>query len=204
MRHLSHKMKKKAKSGRAEQKAKTKVKILKATKALLQLEKPITLEDIALEAHISRATIYRYYSNIDLLITEATLEIHHKSPEAIFKESKGKALDEQLLDIQEQYNQFAAKNETVFRRYLSAVLSESLSNKEKIRGARRIKTLEKVLGEANSEISAEDRVKLKNVGALLMGIDALVVCKDVCGLNNQETNDTLKWAMQMILKGIKS
>ena len=135
-------------NGRINQKAKTKSRILDETKKLLQKETPITLEDVALKSNISRATIYRYYSNVDLLIMEASLEISHKSPDEFYEDVKGKTLAEGLLYIQEHYNNFAQQNEITFRRYLSAVLSESISTKEKLRGSRRVKTMNKFLNES--------------------------------------------------------
>lgn len=191
-------------TGRIEQKTKTKSKILHVAKKLLQKETSITLEDVANQANISRATIYRYYSNVDILTMEASLEIYHKSTDKFFDEVKEKSFEDRILYIQEQYNNFAQQNETVFRRYLSAVLTESISTKEKLRSARRVKTLKKVLKPFESEIDGTSLNHLINSASILMGIDALVVCKDVCDLNNQEADETLQWALKMILKGIKN
>jgi AcrR family transcriptional regulator len=204
MRHLSHMKKETPKLGRAEQKAKTRTRILDEARGLLQKEKDITLEEVAEKAGISRATIYRYYSNVDLLTMEASLEIYHKTPEELYEEVKEKSLEERLLYIQKHYNNFAQENETVFRRYLSAVLAESISSKEKLRGARRLKSLNKALQSFEKDFEKNDLEKLKNSAAVLMGIDALVVCKDVCDLDNQKANDTLAWALEMILKGMKA
>ena len=191
-------------TGRIEQKVKTKSRILNATKELLKKETSITLENVANEANISRATIYRYYSNIDLLIMEASLEIYHKSPDELYEEVKNKTLEDQILYIQEQYNNLAQHNEAVFRRYLSAALTESISNKEKLRGGRRVKTLDKVLKPYEGNMDGTTLNNLKNTASILMGIDALVVCKDVCDLDNEEASETLQWALKMILKGILS
>ena len=64
--------------------------------------------------------------------------------------------------------------------------------------------MNKFLKSFEDEIDSGSLSKLKNTASILMGIDALVVCKDVCDLDNQEANETLKWALKMILKGIKS
>jgi AcrR family transcriptional regulator len=167
---------------------------------LLQKEKDITLEEIAEKAGISRATIYRYYSNVDLLTMEASLKNYHKTPEEFYEAVKAKSLEERLLYIQKHYNYFAQENETVFRRYLSAVLVESFSSKEKLRGARRLKSLDKALQSFEKDLDKDDLEKLKNSASVLMGIAALVVCKDDCALDNKEANETLAWALEMILK----
>ena len=52
-------------------------------------------------------------------------------------------------------------------------------------------------------MSKSDLNRLINIATLLMGIDALLVCKDVCGLDNTESDDLLEWALDLILEGIR-
>jgi AcrR family transcriptional regulator len=192
----------KIQKGRVKQKRQTRSEILNAAKALMQEEKKITLEDVAKKANISRATMYRYFSTIDLLFTEASLDIRHKSSDQIFEEVKEMRFDERIFYIQKHYNELAQKNEIGFRRYLSAVLSESIVSKEKLRGARRMKSLNKALEPYKGKFSKANYERLISISSVLMGIDALIICKDVCNLDNKETDDTLKWALEMILKGL--
>ena len=97
----------------------------------------------------------------------------------------------------------AMKYEIGFRRYLSAVLSESVISKKQLRGARRVKSLNKVLEPYEEKLSKDTIKKLISVSSILMGIDSIIVCKDICKLSNNETENTLKWAIEMILKGIE-
>jgi len=189
-------------NGRVKQKLQTRLEILDAAKVLMQEKKKVTLEDVAKKANISRATMYRYFSNIDLLFTEATLNIHHKSSDQIFEEVKDLPFSDRIFYIQKHYNQLAQKNETVFRRYLGAVLSESIVSKEQLRGARRVESLNTALEPFKETLPKDTYKKLITISSVLMGIDSLVICKDVCNLNNKETEDTLKWALEMILKGL--
>lgn len=189
--------------GRVHQKLKTRVSILSAAKRLMKKSEKITLEDVAKEANISRATIYRYFSNIDLLIMEASLDIQHLSADQIKEETNELSLVERILFIQEHYNSLAQKNETGFRRYLSAALTESITNKKKVRGARRVESLKKSLEPFKARLPKEQYERLINIASVLMGIDALIVAKDVCGLNNDESSELLKWGIQMIVKGME-
>jgi DNA-binding transcriptional regulator YbjK len=189
--------------GRAKQKLQTRSEILIAAKGLMQKKERITLEDVAKKANISRATMYRYFSNIDLLFTEASLDIHHKSPDQISEDVKNMDFADRIFYIQKHFNQTAMKNEIGFRRYLSAVLSESVVSKKQLRGARRMKSLNKVLEPYKEKFSKDTIKKLISVSSVLMGIDSIIVCKDICKLNNNETENTLKWAIEMILKGIE-
>ncbi len=190
------------KSGRVNQKLQTRLEILKAAKDLMHEEKKITLEVVAKQANISRATMYRYFSNIDLLIMEASLDFHHKSSDQIFEEVKDLPFEERVLQIQKHYNQLAQENEIVFRRYISAVLSESITSNESLRGARRVTSLKKALEPFKGKLNEDTFNKLINISSVLMGIDPLITSKDVCKLDNTEADETLQWGLKMILKGI--
>lgn len=190
--------------GRINQKFKTRTRILNAAKSLLSKNKPISLEEVAHKAQVSRATIYRYFTNIDLLCTEASLDIHHLSPAELSEKVSGMTLDKRIYFIQNYYNQLAQDHELIFRRYISATLLESRGSKKKVRGARRLDTLNLALQPVKAQLTKKDLERLKNISSILMGIDSLIVAKDVCGLSNEETNETLKWGLEMILKGIAS
>lgn len=189
--------------GRVEQKLQTRTEILKAAKVLMQKRKKITLEDVATQAGISRATIYRYFSNVDLLFTEASLDVYHRSPEELIKEADGQSIEQSILFLQKYYNHLAQKHENGFRRYLSTALSESVSSKKKIRGARRVSALKLALKPFRKQMSAKTIRNLTHISTILMGIDALVVAKDVCGLNNRQTSELLQWGIEMLLRGIE-
>lgn len=188
--------------GRINQKIKTRTRILNAAKSLMSEDKKITLEEVALKAEVARATIYRYFPNIDLLYTEASLDIHFSSPKELFEEVKNMSLDQRLIHIQAYYNRMAQDHELIFRRYLSATLIESLGSNKKIRGARRVEAMSLALASSKNKISKENLDHLKNAATILMGIESVIVAKDVCGLSDEKTNETLKWALEMILKGL--
>ena len=58
--------------------------IAKATDMFLKLGfKSVTMDDIAGEMSISKKTIYKYFENKELLITEGTMMVHQKIHETI-------------------------------------------------------------------------------------------------------------------------
>jgi AcrR family transcriptional regulator len=192
------------KKGRVNQKIKTRTRILNAAKELMSKSKSITLEEVAKKAKVSRATMYRYYPNLELLYTEATVDIHHLSPKVLLKKAAHMPLEERVFFVQDYYNQLAQDHEVSLRRYLSAVLKASITSKKKIRGARRVTALDLILEDYKGDLSNHNFKNLKNIATILMGIDSLVVAKDVCDLTNEEADDTLHWGLEMILKGMSS
>lgn len=189
--------------GRVKQKQKTRIAIIEAAKRLMEKSRKITLEDVAEEAGISRATIYRYFSNVDLLITETSLDIYYRTPHELAQDIAELSLQERVFYLQDYYNKLAQEHEIAFRRYLSTALAESVTSNKKIRGARRVEALKLALAPFKGRMSRKDYVRLINISSVLMGIDALTISKDVCGLDNQETSELLSWALSQILSTIE-
>jgi AcrR family transcriptional regulator len=187
-------------TGRQKQKLKTRDKILSSAQALMEQGVDFTLEDIAKKADISRATIYRYYSRVDVLAAEAVLDLNTKSSEEILEEVRHLELKEAIFAIQDYYNNLTIDYEAGFRKYMSVILNADQS--KKMRGARRKKTLKKLFKEKASHLSSSERENLANLATVLMGIEAFVVTKDVCSLDNNESKKVLTWGMDHVLRSV--
>ena len=192
-------------TGRVKQKKKTREEILTTAQKLLEKGIVFTLEDIANHINMSRATVYRYFSSVDLLCAEATLNVQVKSKEELLEEIEDLSPEESLLHVQSYFNNLAQDHEPAFRKYLSVVLNESLKDKSKkqLRGARRPNYYESILDCAQTNLSKEEQKKLTWIVTVLSGVEALVVNKDVNGIENEESNELLRWAVRMILKGMQ-
>lgn len=183
-------------TGRANQKQETRDRILKSAQYFLKKGADFNLEDVAQKTGVSRATIYRYFSNVEILAAEASLDINTLSPEVVFQKFQEMSLEERILGIQDYFNILALENENAFRKYLSVVL---VSNSSEIkRGARRQKTLRLALKDA--DLAEDEKEDLANLFTILMGIEPLIVTKDVSGLSNKEAMRLMTWGMKLILK----
>lgn len=189
-------------TGRSEQKQKTRSKILETTQELLKHGEAHSLEDIASKAGISRATIYRYFSNIDTLCSEASLDIHTKSPVKLFQEVKHLSVINRILHIQDYFNNLALQNELAFRTYLSLYLKESINNNRSSRGSRRTASLKLALIPIQNQIDVNTYNHLITVCTALMGIEPVISTKDVCALNDEAAKEALKWGLEIILGAV--
>jgi AcrR family transcriptional regulator len=190
--------KKYLKSGRTNQKLETRKKIISSAQYFINSGISFTLEDVAKHAEISRATVYRYYSKVEILSSEAGIAFQTDNSETIYEKLKHLDLDEKLFGIQEYYNNLAIDKEKAFRKYLSIVITTPEGNDK--RGARRNETLQLAL--KSTKLSPQEKTKLTNLLTVLMGIEPLIVSKDVCGLTNNESKELLKWGMEIILKSL--
>lgn len=185
-------------TGRTNQKLETRNKILASAQYFLNKGLVFNLEDIASKTGISRATIYRYFSNIDILAAESALDVSTQSPETIYANLKGDDTEDQILEIQDYYNTLTINHENLFRKYLSAILDSGTFSLK--RGARRKKTLKLVL--EDTDLTNKEKEDLSNLLTIYMGIEPLIITKDVCNLNNKESIELMKWGMKLLLKGL--
>jgi len=56
----------------------------------------------------------------------------------------------------------------------------------------------------NTNYTPKEKEDLSNLLTILMGIEPLIVTKDVCGLDNRESIELMKWGMELMLKGFFS
>ena len=186
-------------TGRTNQKLETRKKIMASAQHFLEQGVEFGLEDVAKKTGISRATIYRYFSNVDVLATEAGLDISTKSPESIYEDVANLSFEDKILEVQRYYNTLSVNNENTFRRYLTNVIDSNTS--EPKRGARRKKTLKLILEDA--KFSSREKEDLANLLTILMGMEPLIVTKDVCGLDNEKSLQLMRWGTELILKGFR-
>jgi len=184
--------------GRVNQKLETRGKILNSTQELLMNGKEISLEDVAKHAGVSRATIYRYFSSIEVLASEAGLDLSTKSPKEIVQPLAHKELKEQVLGVQEYFNELTLDHEQAFRTYLSSIVAApDLAVK---RGARRVRTLELVFQQA--DLPEKQKADLCKLLTLMMGIEPVIVTKDVAQLDNKKSKDLLALGVDLIMEGL--
>ncbi|APA64156.1 TetR/AcrR family transcriptional regulator [Maribacter sp. 1_2014MBL_MicDiv] len=186
-------------TGRKNQKQETRDKIIESAQYFLNKGIEFNLEDVAGRTGVSRATIYRYYSNVQILAEEAGLDINTLHPEHIIENVQNETFENKVLGIQDYFNTLAIDNENAFRKYLSIVIASNPS--EIKRGARRKKTMQ--LAFENTNFTKQEEEDLTNLLIILMGIEPLIITKDVSGLDNKESLRLMKWGMKLILKGLE-
>ena len=187
-------------AGRSQQKQKTRDRILNAAQKLLSEQSSFTLEDIARETELSRATIYRYFSSSEALSHEAALELGTTSSAEVLASISGDDMSEMIHGIQAYYNKLALDNESTFRKYLSIVITQPPEGRQ--RGARRHHTLALALDQFDKVLAEDEKKKFMVVATALMGIEPLIVTKDVCQLSDKESNEVLSWGIKTLMKGL--
>jgi AcrR family transcriptional regulator len=196
--------------GRINQKRRTRAAILEAAKYLLREGQMPSVAEAADAARVSRATAYRYFPTQEYLLSEAALEsartdINHLLERAAPSNDPAVRLDTLVQVLQ----QVTLEQEAAFRTLLQLSL-ETHSNgghnheatQDRLRGGRRIGWIEEAPAPLGNSFDTDPATFRRVVAALSLcvGIEALVVLQDVCGLEAAEAVHVSRWAAQALLQ----
>lgn len=196
--------------GRINQKRRTRAAILEAAKHLLREGQMPSVAEAADIACVSRATAYRYFPTQEYLLSEAALEsaktdINHLLEQSAPTDDPGARLDTLVQVLQ----QVTLEQEAAFRTLLQLSLESHATGgqkpeatEERLRGGRRIGWIEEALAPLGNSFKKDPATFRRVVAALslCMGIEALIVLQDVCGLEAKEAVEVSRWVAQALLQ----
>ncbi len=192
---------------RANQKARTRAAIVEAAQQLrAEAGETPTVAEAAASAGVSRATAYRYFPTHEAL----DVEVAEIGPDVVATEE---ALDDLSTDDVEErlgtllgaFNPIVVAKEAHFRRALWVYQDTWLRSRRNgedadapaVREGRRMRWLERVLEPL--DLPDDEERRLQAALALTLGVDSVVVLKDVCGLDDDEALEVLRWTAIAIL-----
>lgn len=197
--------------GRINQKRRTRAAILAAAVELLEGGQRPTVAEVADAALVSRATAYRYFPTQEYLLFEAALESTRSD---IDRELKDNTLPEdpevRLEMLIDALQKRIIDKEAAFRTMLRLSLEQSPQEEEqyggesvpspRLRGGGRVRWIEKALAPVEGRFEESDFRRLVAALSLCMGIEALVVLRDVCALESTKAEEVLRWAARTLLR----
>jgi AcrR family transcriptional regulator len=192
---------------RANQKARTRAAIVEAAQRLRRQGAIPTIAEAAAHAGVSRATAYRYFPTQEALDVElADVSPAVASVEALVESFATDDVEQRLLLLLDAFGPIALAEEERLRRALRVYLDTWLRNRREgatspapVREGRRMRWLDEVLAPVEY-LPEERRQHLRAALALTLGIDSIVVMKDVCQLDDDETLAVLRWTATALLR----
>src|SRR6476469_1187739 len=111
---------------RDNQRLRTRKDLLQAAARLVRQGRNPTLEEVAAEALVSRATAYRHFASIEASLLDASLDIAFPEPPALFGNSAGDDPVQRVQQSEAAVSDVTASNETALRMMLIQSLQYSL------------------------------------------------------------------------------
>jgi len=189
---------------RPNQKRRTRKDLLQAAARLLKQGRRPSLEEVAEEALVSRATAYRYFPGVEALLVEASLDTAVPEPaEAL----RGAPADDPVARVQRvdaALHDMIVANEGQLRLMLMHSLQRSTQREIDPtlppRQNRRTPLIEAALAPARDRFRPSELKLLSRALALVVGTEAMVVCKDVLQLDDAETRKVKRWAVKALVE----
>jgi len=194
---------------RSRQKARTYNAIVDAAAAELRAGRQPSVADAAAVAGVHRATAYRYFPTLDALLTDAALSVGAPDPASVVA---GVSPDDPLALMDAGVRavaEFSFREEAVFRsivrltidRWFEAQGDPDQADRGPIRQTRRFGIIDAALAPLAEALPDAALHRLRMALALVFGAEAVVVTRDVCGLEPDEATEVMAWAATTLIRG---
>ncbi|CAN5607778.1 TetR/AcrR family transcriptional regulator [soil metagenome] len=187
-----------ATAGRQNQRTRTRKDLLDAASRLLKQGLKLTVEEVAAEAMVSRATAYRYFPNVDMLVAEVTLEWAMPDPADIFLGAPDDPV-ERLIRVDDALTGMMKANESAFRTMLAQSLQAG-GGDYPVRANRRTALIEEALTPARDRLRPADLQSLMSAVAVFIGVESMVVFTDVLRIEESRAREARRWAIRALVE----
>lgn len=194
--------------GRANQRSRTRKDLLQAASRLMKEGAKPTLEAVAEEAMVSRATAYRYFSNVDALLLEAALDVAAPAADELFRDAPADDPVARVLRVDEALHDMINGNEPQIRMMLARSLESVLAGGEDEdlprRQNRRTPLIEAALEPARLQFRPAALNTLIPALAMLVGTEGWIAGRDVLQLDDARSRKVKRWAIEALIEAAKA
>lgn len=191
-------------TGRPNQRRRTRKDLLDAATRLTRQGRRPTLEEVAAEALVSRATAYRYFPSIEALHLEASVDVATPSAADILKDFASDDAAARLDRVDDALHDMILANEIPLRMMLihsmERVVRGEASGKFPARQNRRSALIQAALEPVRNQFKPADLTMLGRAISLIVGPDSLIVLKDVLQLDDAESRKVKRWAIRALVR----
>ena len=189
-------------AGRVNQRNRTRKDLLEAALRLSGIGKTPTLDEIAEDARVSRATAYRYFPNVEDLLAEASLHVAFPDPGCLPDQSADPI--ERLILIDEAVERMIASNETALRMMIASATKLPIQADDvPTRQNRRMPLIEAALAPVQAEFAPDAYRRLTYALSLVIGTEAMLVLKDVLHLSPKQAREVRRWTIRALVEAAR-
>lgn len=193
--------------GRPNQRTRTRKDLLQAASLLMKQGRSPTLEEVAEEALVSRATAYRYFPSVDVLLVEASVDVAVPEAAELFRNEASRDPVVRLQRAETALYDMILANEPLLRTMLAHTIQHGIQADENgklpKRQNRRTPLIEAALEPARRQFKPGALKALTGALALIMGPEATIVIKDVLQLDDAEARKMKHWAIRALVEAAR-
>jgi len=193
-------------SGRTNQKARTRAAILASAVQLIREGRRPTVEEAALAVGISKRTAYRYFTSQDHMLADAALDgLRSRMNEMFAAIEASTDVHDRIATLAVALCRLTQTHEAELRVMIRAALDQGSNAIGRAapavpaRGRRRLDWIEAALRPIHDQLPTDRYTRLVNSLAVCLGVDAVLVLRDVCGVAGATAENTMIWMATAIV-----
>ncbi|MBL9205511.1 MAG: TetR/AcrR family transcriptional regulator [Opitutaceae bacterium] len=186
----------------SNQELRTRKDLLVAAGRLMKQGRKPTMEEVAAEAMVSRATAYRYFQSVEALLVESPVDAAVGDLGQLFKDNPSEDAEARIDEAEAFMHRIVYENEAQLRIVLANSISRDVADTSlPKRQNRRLPLIESALATARARFRDEDYDKLCYSLSLIFGPEAMIVFKDVLGIDEPTARQVKSWAVRALVRG---
>jgi AcrR family transcriptional regulator len=163
-----------------------------------------SVAEVAAAAEVSRRTVYLYFPTFDQLLLDATVGVLSQEPvnDAINRSPGSEDVDARLDRMVRALHRMPPQVERLGRELIRLTVASGAETTDRSgprRGYRRVEWIEAALAPLRGTVPAARWRRLVAAIAMIVGWEAIVVQRDVCGLSATEGEEVSAWAAHALL-----
>jgi AcrR family transcriptional regulator len=185
----------------------TRAAILAAAVALMRRSEVPTAQGVAAEADVSRRTVYQYFPTQEQLLTDAALEGVRGAVEEALALADGDDLEARIDTLVAATLRSCLEQEVLLRTMTRLTIEQRLAEgrggppaEAPLRGVRRIAWIESALAPVREQLGEARYERLVSALAVAVGFEALLVLRDIRGLEGEELTAVSRWMAHTLVQ----
>ena len=190
---------------RDKQRARTRRELVSAALRLVDQGRTPSVTEVADAADISRRTAYRYFPSADQLITEALLEGARTEVEREIDADAGDDIAARVDRLVDALHHLTIDKEQLLRKMIRFTIDRGpIEAGVPPRPSRRLEYVDQALSPLRTQLAPDAYDRLARAIAVVIGIEARVVLRDICGLDDATIIETERWAAHALVRAALS
>lgn len=175
---------------------------MRAAGALLREGGKPSLDEIAQQAGVSRATAYRYFPGLDALLSEAAVDLLMPELDEVLGAGAPGDPFERLALVDETFDRVVREAEVPLRLMLARIVERSVGrgpDDPPLRQNRRQPLIEQALAPLAPRLGKARLERLSHALTMVIGTEAFLALNDVAGLGAENAREVRRWTIDALV-----